>query len=178
MVCNFLRNNPWLPGCNFSCFNKCSLPSSLNSSADQLLSACLVWAVAGRELVTFVTNLKVTVTLETYCMCIYIYLFSSVQFIRVQLFATPWIAARQASLSITNCRSSLRLISIESVMPSRHLILFHPLLLLPPIAPSIRVFSNESTLRMRWPKYLSFSFSIYLLECIYHLEKCALNLFG
>ena len=79
---------------------------------------------------------------------------------RVQLFATPWMAARQASLSITISRSSLRLTSIESVMPSRHLILCHPLLLLPPIPLSIRVFSNESTLRMRWPKYWSFSFSI------------------
>ena len=75
-------------------------------------------------------------------------------------FATPWIAARQASLSITNSRSSLRLTSIESVMPSRHLILWHPLILLPPMPPSIRVFSNESTLRMMWPKYRSFSFSI------------------
>ena len=79
---------------------------------------------------------------------------------RVQLFATPWIAARQASLSITNSRSSLRLTSIESVTPSSHLILCHPLLLLPPIPPSIRVFSNESTLRMRWPRYCSVSFSI------------------
>ena len=79
---------------------------------------------------------------------------------RVRLFATPWIAARQASLSITNSRSSLRLTSIESVTPSSHLILCHPLLLLPPIPPSIRGFSNESTLRMRWPKYWSFSFSI------------------
>ena len=75
---------------------------------------------------------------------------------RVRLFATPWIAARQASLSITNSRSSLRLTSIESVMPSSHLILCHPLLLLLPIPPSIRVFSNESTLRMRWPKVLEF----------------------
>ena len=73
---------------------------------------------------------------------------------------TPWIAARQASLFITNSRSSLRLMSIESVMPSSHLILCHPLLLLPPIPPSITVFSNESTLRMRCPKYWSFSFSI------------------
>ena len=72
----------------------------------------------------------------------------------------PWTAARQASLSITNARSSQRLTSIESVMPSSHLILCHPLLLLPPIPSSIRVFSNESTLRMRWPKYWSFSFSI------------------
>ena len=78
----------------------------------------------------------------------------------VRLFGTPWIAARQASLSITNSRSSLRLTSIESVMPSSHLILCLPLLLLPPIPPSIRVFSNESTLCMRWPKYWSFSFSI------------------
>ena len=72
----------------------------------------------------------------------------------------PMIAARQASLSITNFRSSPRLTSIESMMPSSHLILCRPLLLLPPIPPSIRVFSNESTLRMRWPKYWSFSFSI------------------
>ena len=79
---------------------------------------------------------------------------------RVRLFATPWIEARQASLSITNSRSSLRLTSIESVMPSSHLILCHPLLLLPSIPPSIRVFSNESTLHMRWSKYWSFSFSI------------------
>ena len=79
---------------------------------------------------------------------------------RVRLLATPWIAARQASLSITNSRSSLRLTSIESMMPSSHLILCHPLLLLPPIPPSIRDFSNESTLCMRWPKYWSFSLSI------------------
>ena len=73
---------------------------------------------------------------------------------------TPRIAAHQASLSITNSRSSLRLTSIESVMPSSYLILCRPLLLLPPTPPSIRVFSNESALRMRWPKYWSFSFSI------------------
>ena len=78
----------------------------------------------------------------------------------VRLFATPWIAARQASLSITNSWSSLKLTSIELVMPSSHLILCHPLLLLPLVLPSIRVFSSESTLRMRWPKYWSFSFSI------------------
>ena len=87
-------------------------------------------------------------------------LFSSVQSLsHVQLFATPLITARQASLSITNSRSSLKLMSIESVMPSSHLILCRPLLLLPPIFPSIRVFSNESDLRIRWPKYWSFSFS-------------------
>ena len=88
-------------------------------------------------------------------------LFSSVQSLsHVQLFATPWIAACQASLSIINSQSSPKLMSIELVMPSGHLILWRPLLLLPPIPPSIRVFSNESTLRMKWPKYWSFSFSI------------------
>ena len=87
--------------------------------------------------------------------------FSSVQSLsHVRLFATPRISAHQSSLSITNSRSSLRLMSIESVMPSSHLILCCPLLRLPPIPPSIRVFSNESTLCMRWPKYWSFSFSI------------------
>ena len=87
--------------------------------------------------------------------------FSSVQsFSCVRLSANPWIAARLASLSITISQSSLKLTCIESVMPSSHLILCRPLLLLPPIPPSIRVFSNESTLRMRWPKYWSFSFSI------------------
>ena len=87
--------------------------------------------------------------------------FSSVQLLsHVQLFGTPSIAALQASLSNNNSRSSPRLTSIESVMPSSHLILHCPLLLLPPIPPSIRVFSNESTLRMRWPKYWSFGFSI------------------
>ena len=86
---------------------------------------------------------------------------SSVQLLScVRLLATPWITARQASLSITNSRSSPRLTSIKSVLPSSYLILCRPLLLLPPIPPSIRVFSNESTLRMRWLKYWSFSFSI------------------
>jgi len=87
--------------------------------------------------------------------------FSSVQSLsRVRLFATPWTAARQASLSVTSPRSLLKLLSIESVMPSNHLILCRPLLLPPSIFPSIRVFSNESVLRIRWPKYWSFSFSI------------------
>ena len=87
--------------------------------------------------------------------------FSSVQSLsRVWLFATLWTAARQASLSITNSRSPPKPMSIESVMPSNHLILCHPLLLLPSIFPSIRVFSNELGLRIRWPKYWSFSFSI------------------
>ena len=88
-------------------------------------------------------------------------LFSSVQSLsRVWLFVTPWITACPASLSITNSRSLPKLKSIESVMPSSHLILCHPRLLLSPIPPRIRVFSNESTLCMRWPKYWSFSFNI------------------
>ena len=87
--------------------------------------------------------------------------FSSVQSLScVRLFVTPWIAARQASLSITSSQSLLKLMPIELVMPFSHLILCRPLLLLPTIPPSIRVFSNESTLRMRWPEYWSFSFSI------------------
>ena len=90
--------------------------------------------------------------------CVYV---SSVQLLsRVLLFVTPWIAARQASLSITNFQSLPRLRSIELVMPSNHLILCHPLLLLPSIFPSIRVFSNESALCIMWPKYWSFSFNI------------------
>ena len=90
--------------------------------------------------------------------------FNSVQFSsvlsHVQLFATPWTTARQASLSITNSWSFLKLMAIESVMPSNHLILCRPLLLLPSVFPSIRVFSKESVLHIRWPKYWSFSFSI------------------
>ena len=89
------------------------------------------------------------------------FLFNSVQSLsHVRLFATPWNAAGQAFLSITNSQSLLKLMSIESVMPSNHLILCCPLLLLPSIFPSIRVFSNESVLHIRWPKYWSFSFSI------------------
>ena len=87
--------------------------------------------------------------------------FSSVQSLSlVRLFVTQWTVARQASLSITNSRSLLKLMSIESVMPSNHLILCCPLLLLPLIFPSIKVFSNESVLHIRWPKYWSFSFNI------------------
>ena len=96
-----------------------------------------------------------------YLSIIYLSQFSSVQSLsRVRLFVTPGTAARQASLSITNSQSLLKLRSIESVMPSNHLILCHPLLLLLSIFPSIRVFSNESVLCIRWPKYWSFSFSI------------------
>ena len=102
-------------------------------------------------------------------------LFSSVQFSSVTqscwLFATPWITARQASLSITNSQSLPKLMCIESVMPSSHLILCCPLLLLPPIPPSIRVFSNESTLRTRWPKYWSFSFSTSPSKLTVHTGK-------
>ena len=88
--------------------------------------------------------------------------FSSVQLLsRVRLFATPWIAARQASLSITSSQSSLKLMSIESVMASSHLILCHPLLLLPPIPPSLRVFSNEPTLRMRWSEHMDQGNTLY-----------------
>ena len=87
--------------------------------------------------------------------------FSSVQSLsRVQLFLTPWTATCQTSLTITNFQSSLKLMSMESVMPSNHLIFSPPLLLLPSIFPSIRIFSNESVFLIRWPKYWSFSFSI------------------
>ena len=90
-----------------------------------------------------------------------VYVSQSVQSLsRVRLFATPWIAACQASLSITNSWGLLKLTSIESVIPSNHLILCHPLFLLPSILPSLRVFSNESVLHIRWPNYCSFSFSI------------------
>ena len=91
--------------------------------------------------------------------------FSSVQSLScVRLFLTPWTAACQASLSITNSRSLLKLMSIESVMPSNRLILCRPLFLLPSVFPSIRVFSNESALRIRWPKYWSFSFSTRIIN--------------
>ena len=99
--------------------------------------------------------------MRKYCTTIINLVFSSVQSLnRVRLFATPWTAVRQASLSITNSQSLPKLMSIESVMPSNHLILCRPLLLLPSIFPSIRVFSNESALHIRWPKYWSFSFNI------------------
>ena len=118
------------------------------------------WKKTDKTMVTFSRHVIFIEHLEyaRYCSG---FQFSSVQSLsHVRLFVTPWIAACQASLSITNSQSSLRPTSIESVMPSSHLILCRPLLLLPPIPPSIRVFSSESTLRMRWPKYWSFSFSI------------------
>ena len=102
-----------------------------------------------------------TLILHYTSMCKISIVFSSVQSLsRVRLLVTPWIAARQASLSIKNSRNSLKLKSVELVMPSSHLILCRPLLLLTPIPPSIRVFSSESALHMRWPEYWSFSLSI------------------
>ena len=99
----------------------------------------------------------------THCSLTSQFLISSFQSLsHVRLFSTPWTTVHQASLSITNSRNSVKLTSIESVMPLSHLILHRPLLLLPPIPPNIRVFPNKSTLCMRWPKYWSFSFSISL----------------
>ena len=107
---------------------------------------------------TSIVFLKYVLIFFFVCVCV---CFSSVQLIsRVRLFVTAWTAARQASLSITNSRSLLKVMSIELVMPFNHLILSCPLLLPPSIFPSIRVFFNESVLRIRWPKYWSFSFSI------------------
>ena len=99
-------------------------------------------------------------SMQGLCLCWH-HQFSSVQSLsRVRLFATPWTTTHQASLSITNSWSLPKLMSIESVMPSNHLILYHPLLLLSSIFPIIRIFSNESALHIRWPKYWSFSFNI------------------
>ena len=118
---------------------------------------------------TFVNcDLYMKQNLIWYCICFHYWLilFSSVQFSSVQslshvrLFVTPWIAAHQASLSITNSQSPPKPVSLELVMPSNHLILCRPLLLLPSIFPSIRVFSDKSALCIRWPKYWSFSFNI------------------
>ena len=100
-------------------------------------------AVTGSDVISFVNDYSIPLSLS-----------------HVRLFATPWTAARQASLPITVSRSLFKLMSIESVMPSRHLILCRPLLLLPPIPPSIMVFSNESVLHIRWPNYWGFSFGI------------------
>ena len=136
-------------------------------------SSILAWKIPQRNLVgynpwsckrldkTEQLSIHMDSKMERSARNVYRFQFSSVQPLsRVQLFATPWIAARQASLSITISWTSLKLRSIELVMPSSHLILGRPLLLLPPIPPSIRVFSNKSTLLMRWPRYQSFSFSI------------------
>ena len=110
-------------------------------------------------LLIYKTGMLIKIELPSQCQRVI--QFSTVQLLsRVQLFATPWTAARQASLSITNSWSLLKLMSIESVRPSNHLISCHPLLLLPSIFPSTRIFSNESVLCIRWAKYWSFSFSI------------------
>ena len=109
------------------------------------------------------------------CMC-GMYTWSVQSPSHVQIITAPWTAAHQASLSITNSRSSLRLMSIESVMPSSHLILCRPLLLPPSIVPSIRVFSNESVLRIRWPKYWSFSFSI-MVVCVCLCGVCTCGVY-
>ena len=128
-------------------------------------SNILVWRIPGTEEPVGLLSMGVAQTLLTWLSRSSssrgkIQLSSVQSLSHVQLYVTPWIVARQASLSVTNSQSSLRLTSIESVMPSSHFILCRPLLLLPPIPPSIRVFSNELTLRMRWPKYWSFRFSI------------------
>ena len=111
---------------------------------------CLSHINSGHNVVFLLRTIEITL----------IHVFSSVQSLsHIWLFATPWTTARQASLSITSSQSLLKLMSIESVMPSKHLILCHPLLLLPSVFPSIRVFANELVLCIRWPKYWSFSFS-------------------
>ena len=126
-----------------------------------------MWTPVGAILeVTSIASYSISVpqflhVLNAVSNCNYLIQFSSVQSLsRVWLFATPWTAARQASLSITNSWSPPKPMPIESVMPSNHLILCHPLLLLPSIFPSSRVFSNKLVLRNRWPKYWSFSFNI------------------
>ena len=120
-----------------------------------IFSYCIDICLSSKE------NVKNNVIFQVIIITEYYVMFSSVQSLsHVRLFATPRTAARQASLTITDSRSLLKLKSISSVMPSNHLILCHPLLLLPSIFPSIRVFSNESALCIKWPKYWSFSFSI------------------
>ena len=132
-----------------SCLNLCN---PKNYTVDEILQARILAVTVKSE---SESHSVVSNSLRTH------ELYSSVQSLScIQLFATQWIAALQASLSTTNSRSSLKLTSIESVMPPSHLILCRPLLLLPPIPPSIRVFSSESTVPMRWPKYWSFRFSI------------------
>ena len=118
-------------------------------------------ALSSLLIFTIIFNLKLEHTGFQKALQYSMNIFSSVQSLsHVQFFATPWSAARQASQSITNSWSLLKPMSTGSVMPSNHLILCHPLLLLPSIFPSIRVFANESTLRIKWPKYWSFSFNI------------------
>ena len=131
----------------------------LNSS--EFLCQALCFQICTFNVLNLSETPKMVIKIRFWLMIFYLIGLSSVQSLSpVKLFATPWIAACQASLSITNSQSSLRLTSIESVMPSSRLLLCWPLLLLPPIPPSIRVFSDESALHMRWPKYWSSSFSI------------------
>ena len=126
------------------------------------LRSC-IFVIIHEYTLTYYSQPKSTVYIRVQSWACIFRQFSSVQSLsRLRLFATPWTAAHQASLSFTNSRSLLKLKSIKSVMPSNHLILCRPLLLLPSIFPSIRVFSNESFLHIRWPKYWSFSFSISL----------------
>ena len=139
---------------------------TLNKTINSIFSAVSAHFISLLHILVTVNNFS-NICIFTLCVMMMcdnsslLFQFSSVQSLScVQLFVTPWITARQASLSITNSHSTLKLMSIKSVMPSSHLILCRPLLLLPPIPPSLRVFSNESTLRMRWPKHWSFSFSI------------------
>ena len=118
-------------------------------------------SLADRQLGFWVFLFRFLATTSKAAINIYAQVFSSVQLLsHLQLFVTQWTAACQASLSITNSQSLLKLMSIELVMPSNHLILCHPLLILPSIFPSIRIFSSESVLHIRWPKYWSLSFSI------------------
>ena len=141
-------SNPGLPHCRQGLYCLSHQGSPLSHKKNKIMLFGSTWMDLEIAILSKVSQTKKNVIL---------YHFRSDQSLsRVWLFATPWIAARQASLSITNSWSSLRLTSIESVMPSSHLILCLPLLLLPPSPPSIRVFSNESTLHMNWPKYWNF----------------------
>ena len=140
-----------------------SLVMTIKMKSTYLLGVKLLTFKYGKNLETLLQQGNVQLKYDSLIIyyCFQFSQFSPAQSLScVRLFVTPWIAAHKASRSITNSRSSLKLMSIESVMPSSHLILCYALLHLPPIPPSIRVFSNESTLCMRWPKYWSFSLSI------------------
>ena len=144
-----------------SIFLMCMNLSVLSTHGELLQLSGIFHAALSFQIFYYPVNSSCFGLLELSSLSTQVVQISSVQSLSpVWLSATPWITAHQASLSITNSRSLLKLMSIESVMPSNHLILCRPLLLLPPIPPSIRVFSNESTLPMRWTKYWSFSFSI------------------